>query len=108
MLRVFSGGYEYTPVEMNKRDKDSLIQKHREASNLMPELFGKEGFNVVTGAAYTEDTVITDQESATEIVAMNNRNFYFYGISVFPRKFCFFCIWDSSDFEFHQLKAGSL
>ncbi|MBO5167925.1 MAG: YidC/Oxa1 family membrane protein insertase [Phascolarctobacterium sp.] len=74
------GGYEYTPVEMNKRDKDSLIQKHREASNLMPELFGKEGFNVVTGAAYTEDTVITDQESATEIVAMNNRNFYFYGI----------------------------
>lgn len=75
-----AGGYEYTPVEINKHDGESLAQKHREASNLMPELFGKAGFSVVTGASYTEDTVVADQESATEMVAMNNRNFYFYGI----------------------------
>ena len=75
-----SGGYEYTPVEINKRDQESLVQKHREASNLMPTLFKNEGFNVVTGASYTEDTTATDKESASEMVAMNNRNFYFYGI----------------------------
>ena len=75
-----SGGYEYTPVEINKRDQESLVQKHREASNLMPTLFKNEGFNVVTGASYTEDTTVTDKESASEMVAMNNRNFYFYGI----------------------------
>ena len=75
-----SGGYEYTPAEINKRDQESLVQKHREASNLMPTLFKNEGFNVVTGASYTEDTTVTDKESAAEMVAMNNRNFYFYGI----------------------------
>ena len=75
-----SGGYEYTPAEINKRDQESLVQKHREASNLMPTLFKNEGFNVVTGASYTEDTTVTDKESASEMVAMNNRNFYFYGI----------------------------
>ena len=74
------GGYEYTPVEMNKRNDEALVQKHREASDLMPEVFGKAGFEVVTGASYTEDTVIADKESASEIVAMNNRNIYFYGI----------------------------
>ena len=75
-----SGGYEYTPVEINKRDQESLVQKHREASNLMPTLFKNEGYNVVTGASYTEDTTIVDKESAVEMVALNNRNFYFYGI----------------------------
>ena len=55
-----SGGYEYTPAEINKRDQESLVQKHREASNLMPTLFKNEGFNVVTGASYTEDTTVTD------------------------------------------------
>ena len=75
-----SGGYEYTPVEINKRDNESLVQKHREASNLMPTLFKNEGYNVITGASYTEDTTIVDKESAVEMIAMNNRNFYFYGI----------------------------
>ena len=75
-----SGGYEYTPAEINKRDQESVVQKHSEASNLMPTLFKNEGFNVVTGASYTEDTTVTDKESASEMVAMNNRNFCFYGI----------------------------
>ena len=75
-----SGGYEYTPVEINRRDQESLVQKHREASNLMPTLFKNEGYNVVTGTAYTEDTTIVDKESAVEMIALNNRNFYFYGI----------------------------
>lgn len=74
------GGYEYTPAEMNKRPNETLRQKHNEASKLMPEIFTKAGYNVVAGTAYTEDTTITDEKSAKEIVALNNRNFYFYGL----------------------------
>lgn len=40
------GGYEYTPVEMNKRDDESLAEKHNEALKVMPVLFSKNGYNV--------------------------------------------------------------
>ena len=40
------GGYEYTPVEINKRDKESLVRKHDEALRMMPVLFGKNGYQV--------------------------------------------------------------
>ena len=40
------GGYEYTPVELNKRDNESLASKHNEAHLLMPKLFADNGFNV--------------------------------------------------------------
>ena len=33
------GGYEYTPLEMNKRDKVSLKDKNNEALLLMPRVF---------------------------------------------------------------------
>ena len=40
------GGYEYTPVEMNKRDDASLAEKHNEALKMMPVMFNKEGYDV--------------------------------------------------------------
>ena len=40
------GGYEYTPVEMNKRDTESLESKHNEALKVMPVLFDKAGYDV--------------------------------------------------------------
>lgn len=40
------GGYEYTPVEMNKRDTESLKDKHNEALKLMPVLFSQNGYDV--------------------------------------------------------------
>lgn len=40
------GGYEYTPVEMNKRNQESLVKKHNEALSVMPVVFGKAGFDV--------------------------------------------------------------
>lgn len=40
------GGYEYTPVEMNKRDSVPLAEKHNEALKLMPALFSQEGYEV--------------------------------------------------------------
>ena len=40
------GGYEYTPVEMNRRDGESLVDKHNEALLVMPRLFADEGYEV--------------------------------------------------------------
>lgn len=40
------GGYEYTPVEMNKRDTESLASKHNEALKVMPAIFDENGYDV--------------------------------------------------------------
>lgn len=40
------GGYEYTPVEMNKRDKESLKSKQNEALKVMPVLFDENDYDV--------------------------------------------------------------
>ncbi|HAX18529.1 MAG TPA: hypothetical protein DCY00_08070 [Actinobacteria bacterium] len=41
------GGYEYTPIETNKRDQMTLTEKHNEALLVMPRIFLEEGYNVV-------------------------------------------------------------
>ena len=38
------GGYEYTPENMNKRDTELLVDKHNEASILLPTLFETQKF----------------------------------------------------------------
>lgn len=52
-------GYEYTPENINKRDKESLKDKQNEALKVMPVLFSENGFNVVVTdppyAGYTWD-----------------------------------------------------
>ncbi len=40
------GGYEYTPVEMNKRADEPLVDKHNEAIKVMPVLFSDNGYDV--------------------------------------------------------------
>ena len=40
------GGYEYTPVEMNRRSDESLKDKHNEALKVMPVIFSESGFDV--------------------------------------------------------------
>jgi len=40
------GGYEYTPVEMNKQDTESMVSKHNEALKMMPVLFMENGYKV--------------------------------------------------------------
>lgn len=40
------GGYEYTPVELNKRSSESLMSKHNEALKVMPVLFAENGYKV--------------------------------------------------------------
>lgn len=40
------GGYEYTPLNMNKRDSETLVSKHNEALTVMPLIFSENGFSV--------------------------------------------------------------
>lgn len=40
------GGYEYTPVEMNKRNTEPLVLKHNEALKVMPVIFAENGYDV--------------------------------------------------------------
>lgn len=40
------GGYEYTPIEMNKRDGEPLADKHNEALKVMPAVFGANDYQV--------------------------------------------------------------
>lgn len=48
------GGYEYTPVELNKRDEESLKDKNNEANLVLPSLFSKNGYKVsVSDPIYT-------------------------------------------------------
>ncbi len=39
------GGYEYTPEEMAKRSDELLVNKHNEATILLPTLFGEKGWH---------------------------------------------------------------
>lgn len=101
------GGYEYTPVEMNKRDKELLVDKHNEALSVLPVVFGKEGYDVTfcdpplanhgrgDGLAIFKDYPFIKaynlkreyskffqekDELASNAVEDNKRNFYFFGI----------------------------
>ncbi|MBQ9910384.1 MAG: YidC/Oxa1 family membrane protein insertase [Lachnospiraceae bacterium] len=40
------GGYEYTPVEMNRRDAELLVDKHNESAKVLPVLFSQNDFGV--------------------------------------------------------------
>ena len=54
------GGYEYTPMEMNKRSDETLMSKQNEALKVMPVLFDENDFEVTvcdpTYANYSVDS----------------------------------------------------
>ena len=96
------GGYEYSPVELNKRDDELLADKHNEALKVLPVLFSQNGYEVTVCdppyAGYTNvpdlsifdeypeiDTYITNGRFVTEeqsqlAVSNNYRNFFCYGV----------------------------
>ena len=45
-VSALTGGYEYTPVEINKRADERLVDKHNEALKVMPVLFLENGYKV--------------------------------------------------------------
>ena len=66
------GGYEYTPVEMNKRDGESLKDKHNESLKVMPVLFRNAGFNVtVCDTPYANYKWIPDMSIYSEWPEIN-------------------------------------
>ena len=58
------GGYEYTPVEMNKREDVTLADKHNEALLLLPTIFKNAGYHcafadpVYAGHSWTPDVSV--------------------------------------------------
>jgi hypothetical protein len=66
------GGYEYTPLEINRRDNELLVTKHNEALLLMPRIFSQAGYDVtVTDPPYPnysnrEDLQIYNPYKASE------------------------------------------
>lgn len=96
------GGYEYTPVEMNKRNTEDLATKHNEAIKVMPVLFWQNGFDVtVCDPSYANyqqipdlsifdeydgiDAYITrgafsDPTAKEQAIENNYRNFFCFGI----------------------------
>lgn len=96
------GGYEYTPVEMNKRSSESLVDKHNEALKVMPVLFSQNGFDVTVCDPpcanyrvipdlsiyddypeihrYNTKGYFGDDASAEQIIENNNRNFFCFSL----------------------------
>lgn len=96
------GGYEYTPVEMNKRSDEALVNKHNEALKIMPALFSESGYQVTVCEpvyanyqwipdlsiydeydnvnAYLTEGVFTPAEYSNDSVQSRSHNFFCYSI----------------------------
>lgn len=95
------GGYEYTPVELNRRDDEPLVSKHNEALKVMPVLFDNNGYDVTVFDpvyanykwipdlsvfdeypdidAYITKGKFSNAEHKEKIIANNHRNFFCLG-----------------------------
>ena len=96
------GGYEYTPVEMNKRDTEKLSDKQNEALKVMPHLFDANGYDVTVCDpvyanyqwisdtsiyneyeninAFVTQGVFTDNEGKQQAIDDNYRNFFCFSL----------------------------
>ena len=74
------GGYEYTPVEINKRKNDSLKTKQNEALSVLPELFSENGYRVTVMdppyAGYRWNSDLSIYEKNPEISAYKTKGAY--------------------------------
>ena len=73
------GGYEYTPLELNKREDIKMVEKHNEALLLMPEIFSNAGYNVTIidppypNYSHKEDLSIYASVPNTNALLMDSR-----------------------------------
>ena len=96
------GGYEYTPVELNKRDDELLVDKHNESLKVMPVLFMDHGFDVTVCdppyANYKWNTDLSvyddypaihkyavtgyfgDEQAKAQTIENNKRNFFCFSL----------------------------
>lgn len=96
------GGYEYTPLELNRRENELLKDKHNEALLVLPVLFSQNDYDVTVfdppyanyewisdlsiyegyeGVdAYLAEGVVGSNESPRAAIDNNHRNFFFFGL----------------------------
>lgn len=96
------GGYEYTPIEMNKRDTETLASKQNEALMIMPVIFMENGYEVTVFDpvyanyqwipdlsiyndypeinAYITQGKFSDDKQKQSIINANSRNFFCFGL----------------------------
>lgn len=66
------GGYEYTPLELNLRDAERLVDKHNEALKVMPAIFAQADYAVsvidpsLAGYSWIPDLTIYDDIPGVE------------------------------------------
>jgi YidC/Oxa1 family membrane protein insertase len=66
------GGYEYTPLEINRRDKVPLVKKHNEALLMLPRIFSEAGYSVtVTDPPYPNYSTKEDLRIYNEYSGIN-------------------------------------
>ncbi len=101
-MPALAGGYEYTPVELNRRSDESLAEKHNEALKVMPVLFDDNDFDVTVcdpsyaGYQWVPDLSIFDEypniskyitkgrygftDAKQAVIDGNMRNFFCFSI----------------------------
>jgi len=73
------GGYEYTPIEINRRENEPLVAKHNESLLLLPHIYSEAGYSVtVTDPPYPnysskDDLQIYDSYSNVNAIVTDSR-----------------------------------
>jgi hypothetical protein len=67
------GGYEYTPLEMQKTDSRPLAEKHDEAMTVLPKLFSDNGFRVTVSDQPLINSAIYDNEQGITQTNINGK-----------------------------------
>jgi YidC/Oxa1 family membrane protein insertase len=66
------GGYEYTPLELNRRDAETMVEKHNQSLLLMPLLFSENGYSVtITDPPYPNYSYAGDFRIYAQIPGVN-------------------------------------
>jgi len=121
------GGYEYTPVEMNKRNEELLVKKHNEALKVMPVLFSQNNFDVTVLDpvyanyrwipdlsifdeyenidAYITKGVYGDVNQKEQVIQNNHRNFFCFSVMKSMPLFAQTTIYDKGNYI--QVEQGS-
>ena len=120
------GGYEYTPVEMNKRDTESLANKQNEAISVMPVLFAENGYDVTVCDpvyanyqwfgdisifdeyegidAFVTEGMFTEPEIKEQTIVNNHRNFFCFSFMKSMPLFVQPILYDNG--SYNQLKGA--
>lgn len=108
------GGYEYTPVEMNRRADEPLVNKHNEALKVMPVLFDNADFDVTVCdppyANYTwlPDLSIYDEYPRIKKYLTEQGEFLFTLLSEDEQKHQLNQIWERNFFCYSLMKISPL